>query len=102
MKLYLKFVPADLWVGAYWDGKKRRLYICVLPTLPLVFDLGEKPTHQHHKGGLYVEEQVVTLTDDARAGDLLTVYHNSAYGSAFARPAEMFNDHARFRPLVRE
>lgn len=31
-----KFVPRDCWIGVYWDDK--RIYICILPCLPLVID----------------------------------------------------------------
>lgn len=35
MKIY--FEPRDLWVGIYWtrDGTIMRLYICLLPMLPI-------------------------------------------------------------------
>lgn len=31
--------PRDLWVGAFLDTKKRRLYLLPLPTLGLVLEL---------------------------------------------------------------
>lgn len=31
MKLSLFFALYDCWIGAYWDSKKRILYICPLP-----------------------------------------------------------------------
>lgn len=30
--------PRDLWLGVYRDTAKRRLYICVLPCLPIVIE----------------------------------------------------------------
>lgn len=36
MKIY--FAWYDMWVGAYWDASKRRLYVCPLPCLVLRFD----------------------------------------------------------------
>jgi hypothetical protein len=33
----------DLWVGAYWDARKRRLYLLPVPCLGLVLDFGESP-----------------------------------------------------------
>lgn len=42
MRIRLKFEPCDLWVGAYFsyaDGRfdtVHRLYICLVPMLPIV------------------------------------------------------------------
>lgn len=36
------FTWYDLWVGAFWDARKRRLYILPLPCLGLVLDFGER------------------------------------------------------------
>ena len=33
MKVKAFWAWYDFWVGFFWDGKKRALYICVLPTL---------------------------------------------------------------------
>lgn len=41
----LKFEPRDLWLGVYWRNEHSdchagvclRIYICVLPCLPLIF-----------------------------------------------------------------
>lgn len=35
----LKFEPRDLWVGAYIDTAKQRLYVCAVPALPVVVDI---------------------------------------------------------------
>src|SRR6266446_553343 len=46
MTFRLLFVPQDLWVGVFWKtyrkmGTKRlRLYICVLPMVPIEVDMG--------------------------------------------------------------
>jgi len=32
----------DLWVGAYWDQKGRRLYILPIPCVGIVLDFGQK------------------------------------------------------------
>lgn len=31
----------DLWIGAYWDRKQRRLYILLLPCIGFVIQFGE-------------------------------------------------------------
>jgi hypothetical protein len=35
------FAWYDLWVGAYWDGPKRRLYVFPLPMFGVVIQLKE-------------------------------------------------------------
>ncbi len=37
MKFKIQFKWYDLWVGAFWDAKRRTLYVCPLPTLVLRF-----------------------------------------------------------------
>lgn len=37
MRISFFFAWFDLWVGAYWDAKKRVLYICPLPCFVLKF-----------------------------------------------------------------
>lgn len=39
MKIKFIFAWYDLWVGAYWQKKKRRLYIMILPTLGVRIDV---------------------------------------------------------------
>ena len=34
----LMFAWYDLWIGAYWDRSKRRLYVLPLPCLGIVID----------------------------------------------------------------
>lgn len=34
-RVSVAFAWYDLWVGAYWDCKRRVLYVCPLPTLLL-------------------------------------------------------------------
>lgn len=36
----VRFAWYDLWFGAYWDRKRRRLYLCPLPTVAIMIDLG--------------------------------------------------------------
>jgi len=42
MKCRVFFAWFDLWVGAYWDKKKRILYVCPLPMVVLAFSMAEK------------------------------------------------------------
>lgn len=46
MKVYVKFVPRDLWIGVYWQGWERepdsvmierlRVFVCLIPMLPVI------------------------------------------------------------------
>jgi hypothetical protein len=42
MRLRIKVEPRDLWIGAYVDPAARRLYVCVVPCLPIVLDWGPR------------------------------------------------------------
>lgn len=43
MKLNVYFAWYDIWVGAYWAGVTRTLYICPLPMIVFCFRFGRKP-----------------------------------------------------------
>lgn len=43
MKIRFLFAWYDLWVGAYWDRKNRRLYVLPLPMFGFVVQFGCKP-----------------------------------------------------------
>ncbi|MBS0175058.1 MAG: hypothetical protein JSR64_13555 [Nitrospira sp.] len=43
MRVSFLFAWYDLWVGAYWDRAKRRLYVLPLPCLGVVIDF--EPPH---------------------------------------------------------
>lgn len=40
MKVRLFVAWFDLWVGAYWDKKSRRLYILPIPCVGIMLDFG--------------------------------------------------------------
>lgn len=42
MKARVFFAWYDLWVGAYWDRKKRILYICPLPMLVVALEFPQR------------------------------------------------------------
>ena len=42
MKVRPIFAWYDLWVGAYWDRKQRRLYILPLPCVGIVISFGHE------------------------------------------------------------
>ena len=42
MRVEMFFAWYDFWVGAYWDRKKRRLYLCPLPMVGVVIQFGAK------------------------------------------------------------
>lgn len=41
MKIRPLFKWYDFWVGWFWDGKKRRLYILPFPCVGIVIELAE-------------------------------------------------------------
>lgn len=41
MKIKPLFAWYDLWVGAFWDRAKRKLYVLPLPCIGIVFELSE-------------------------------------------------------------
>lgn len=43
MKIRPLFAWYDLWVGAFWDKAKRKLYVLPIPCVGLVFELGDCP-----------------------------------------------------------
>ena len=43
MKTRLTFAWYDLWVGAYWDGAGRRLFLFPLPCCGVVFEFDQLP-----------------------------------------------------------
>lgn len=43
MKIELSFKWYDLWIGAFWDSKGKRLYICPLPCIVIMFQFSHEP-----------------------------------------------------------
>jgi len=39
MKISFKFAWYDLWIGIFYDAKKKIIYICPLPTLLLIIKI---------------------------------------------------------------
>ncbi len=37
------FAWYDLWIGAFWDRKSKRLYVLPLPCVGVIFDFGPTP-----------------------------------------------------------
>lgn len=37
------FAWYDMWVGAFWDSAKRRLYIFPIPMFGIIIQFGSKP-----------------------------------------------------------
>lgn len=42
MKVKLIFAWYDLWIGFFWDTKKKWLYIFIIPTIGIVFQFKKK------------------------------------------------------------
>ena len=40
MKVSLRFLWYDMWVGAYWDRASRTLYLCPLPMVVIKIEMG--------------------------------------------------------------
>ncbi len=43
------FAWYDLWVGAFWDAKKRKLYVLPFPCVGLVFQFGTNEASKQTK-----------------------------------------------------
>ena len=44
LKISCKFAWYDLWIGAFVDVRKKIIYVCLIPTFPIVIDM-EKRTN---------------------------------------------------------
>jgi hypothetical protein len=49
MKIKLVFAWYDLWIGAYWDRRNRRLYVLPLPTIGIVIQFRQACDHLGHE-----------------------------------------------------
>lgn len=48
MKFRIFFAWFDFWIGAYWDAGHRTLYICLIPTVVMRFEIdGVKDPRKH-------------------------------------------------------
>lgn len=83
MKVLVKveFEPRDMWIGVYWflwrDLRTMkpygiRLYICILPTLPIVVDIKRGSLLYATKSGLYNIKGTFTWPASTPTG---SVYH---------------------------
>ncbi|MEO1063636.1 MAG: hypothetical protein AAFZ07_19645 [Actinomycetota bacterium] len=43
MRVRVRFEPRDAWIGAYFDTDRRRVYLCLVPFLPLVIESRSPP-----------------------------------------------------------
>jgi hypothetical protein len=41
MRVKPLFAWYDIWIGAFWDRAKRKLYVLPLPCIGLIFELGD-------------------------------------------------------------
>lgn len=39
LSIRLKWEPRDLWVGLFVDTEKGRLYVCLVPCLPIIVSI---------------------------------------------------------------
>lgn len=39
-RVRVMFEPRDLWLGVFVDTAKKRIYVCLLPCLPVVISYG--------------------------------------------------------------
>lgn len=41
MRIRVRFVWYDFWIGGYWDKGTKTLYLCFLPCLPIIISFGK-------------------------------------------------------------
>ena len=66
MKIKFLFEPCDLWVGAFYDRKKRFLYLLPVPCFGLVVELKKRPADHPRNVG------------ECAAGDIVLTYREHA------------------------
>jgi len=49
MRLELIFAWYDIWIGAFWDSKKRYLYIFPIPMFGIILKFKSKTKKQNRK-----------------------------------------------------
>lgn len=50
MKVRVQFCWYDAWIGLYWDRAKRRLYICPVPFVAIMFQCRETEVQRGCEG----------------------------------------------------
>jgi len=46
IKISIKFIWYDFWVGVFWDNQKRILYVCPFPMIVIIFKFRRKTSTQ--------------------------------------------------------
>ena len=49
--MQIQFKWFDLWIGAYYDTKKRTWYICPIPTIVIIIPLDKKEQFSKNLSG---------------------------------------------------
>lgn len=47
MKIKIKFVKEDFWIGFYWDKNKKWLYVCFIPCVPIIFKVKDEKSPEY-------------------------------------------------------
>jgi hypothetical protein len=64
MKVSIFFAWFDLWIGAYYDQKKRTLYFCLLPCCVIKLELAQRWTKEELDAAEAGAKEMAKLWDD--------------------------------------